>query len=114
MSEKKISGENLNQINKKDTQFKALLYKNAQLQSKQPCTNCCQIMTPVICLIFTFLIKQLATENLPKGTLYADSTYPYVFDDSTLFDQNSLNIDKQGQPISNSPSRNNSLQWYVY
>jgi hypothetical protein len=42
---------------KEDTQIKALFLKNGQLQAKQPCTNICQIMTPVICLIFTYLIK---------------------------------------------------------
>lgn len=72
-------------------------------------------MTPVICLIFTFLIKELASEQLPKGDIFADSTFPFVFGDSSLADQESLNIDKEtGKRIPNSPSRDNPLQWYLY
>ena len=87
--------------------------KNAQLQSKQPCTNCCQIMTPVICLIFTYLIIELSSDQLPKGNLYDDVTYPYVFGDFTKLDQNSLKVDNETfQRKPGEPSRNNPLQWY--
>jgi hypothetical protein len=74
-------------IPKKGSQLKALFLKNGLLQSKQPCTNICQIMTPVICLIFTYLIKELAIQNLPKGSLFADTTYPYAFGNYEIFDQ---------------------------
>lgn len=85
------------------------------MQAKQPCTNCCQVMTPVICLIFAFLIKKLASDNLPNGVLYGDNTFPYVFGNNKLLDTNSLRIDKNTfQPIPNSPSRTIPLQWYLY
>jgi ABC-type multidrug transport system ATPase subunit len=41
-------------------QIRALVRKNASLQWKLKCTNCCQILTPLICLLFIVLIKQLA------------------------------------------------------
>lgn len=49
---------------KKSHQFKALFLKSATLQSKQLGTNICQILTPIICLLFTYLIKVIATDNL--------------------------------------------------
>ena len=49
-------------------------------------------MTPVICIIFTYLIIELSSDQLPKGNLYDDVTYPYIFSDSTIFDQNSLKV----------------------
>ena len=67
-------------------------------------------MTPVICLIFTYLIIELSSDQLPKGNLYDDVTYPYVFNDFTLLDKNSLLVNKTTfQPIQNSPSRNRPL-----
>lgn len=98
---------------KKNSQLKALFLKNGLLQAKQPCTNVCQVMTPVICLIFTYLIKTLAADNLPNGNLYNDSAYPYVFGDYTLLDQYSHYLLKNGTR-SNSPSRTNPLEWYLY
>lgn len=98
---------------KNNSQLKALFLKNGLLQAKQPCTNICQIMTPVICLIFTYLIKTLAADNLPNGNLYKDSPYPYVFGDYTLLDQYSHYLDPEGVPT-NYPSRRNPLQWYLY
>ena len=54
-------------------QIKALLIKNLHLQKRQPCTNCCQIMTPIICLFFTILIRNAAIDNIPtqNDTIYA-------------------------------------------
>lgn len=54
---------------KKDSQIKALFLKNCLLQYKQPCTNICQIITPVICLLFTYVIKVLAADGLPTGNV---------------------------------------------
>lgn len=45
------------QAKKSSKQFKALFIKNLKIQSRQPCTNLCQIITPIICLIFTVLIR---------------------------------------------------------
>ena len=71
-------------------------------------------MTPVICLLFTFVIKELATEQLPSGNQLKDLPYPYVFDDSSILDQTSTRLDKNGSRILDSPSRNIPLQWYIY
>lgn len=101
-------------VAKKGSQFKALLLKNGLLQAKQPCTNICQILTPMICLIFTYLIQKLATDNLPNGALYTDNPYPYVFGDYTLLDQYSKVINKTDRLPQADPARNNTLQWYLY
>jgi hypothetical protein len=72
-------------------------------------------MTPVICLIFTYLIKTIATDQLPKGSVYSDTTYPYVFNDFSLVDSTSFKVNRTSQQrIDGVPSRNNFLQWYLY
>lgn len=98
---------------KKGSQLKALFLKNGLLQAKQPFTNICQIFTPVICLIFTYLIQKLATDNLPGGSLFDDNTYPYVFGDYTLLDASSKKVYTNGT-LSNIASRNNPLEWYIF
>ena len=50
---------------KEKHQIKALLLKNLHLQKRQPFTNCCQIITPIICLILTILIRNAAIDNIP-------------------------------------------------
>jgi hypothetical protein len=105
--------EEIKPIQKKGSQLKALFLKNGLLQVKQPCTNICQIMTPVICLIFTYMIKKLATDNLPNGSQFTDSTYPYVFGDYRLLDSTSKIVNKDGT-LSNFQSRDNLLEWYIY
>ena len=72
-------------------------------------------MTPVICLVFTYLIKKIATDQLPNGSLYQDTTYPYVFNDFSLPDLINLKINSTTQqPIAGRPARSNPLQWYLY
>lgn len=58
---------------KQKHQIKALLIKNLHLQKRQPCTNCCQIFTPIICLVLTILIRNAAIDNIPtqNDTIYA-------------------------------------------
>ena len=70
-------------------------------------------MTPVICLIFTYIIKKLATDNIPTGALFADSPYPYVFGNYAVLDNYSKSLDKYGNLTAN-PSRSNPVQWYLY
>lgn len=81
---------------KKGSQLKALFLKSGLLQAKQPCTNICQILTPVICLIFTYLIKELASQNIPNSSLFQDSPYPYVFGNYALLDAYSRTLNKDG------------------
>lgn len=63
----------------------------------------------MICLIFTYLIQKLATDNLPNGALYTDNPYPYVFGDYTLLDQYSKVINKTDRLPQANPARNNTL-----
>lgn len=75
---------------KEKHQIKALLIKNLHLQKKQPCTNCCQIFTPIICLVLTILIRNAAIDNIPtqNDTIYA--SLPLIsskFNDFYLADQ---------------------------
>jgi hypothetical protein len=100
-------------IRKENSQLKALFLKNGLLQAKQPCTNICQIMTPVICLIFTYLIKKLASDNIPAAAEFADNPYPYVFGDYTVLDSYSKKLNSSGVQTA-APSRDNPLQWYIY
>jgi hypothetical protein len=100
------------QFVKENSQIKALFLKNGQLQAKQPCTNICQIITPVICLIFTYLIKELASQSLPSRALFKDSPYPYVFNDYTLIDIYSKIRPTNGTPVYS--ARSNPLNWYLY
>jgi hypothetical protein len=76
--------------NKSGHQIKALFLKNLHLQKRQPCTNVCQILTPIICLIFTILIRNAAIDNIPtqNDTVYA--IMPLIankFNDYSLLDQ---------------------------
>ena len=89
---------------KEGSQLKALFLKSGLLQAKQPCTNICQILTPVICLVFTYLIKELATQNIPTSSLFQDSPFPYVFGNYALLDAYSRTLNKDGT-LSGNPSR---------
>ena len=66
--------------------FKALFLKNIKLQSKQIGTNLCQIFTPIICILFTFLMDTIASDNMPQGALYEPNIYPYKFNNYSTFD----------------------------
>ena len=55
---------------KKSNQLRAIFFKTASLQSKQIGTNICQILTPIICLLFTFLIKTIVQANLHMDDQY--------------------------------------------
>jgi hypothetical protein len=61
---------------KKSNQFKALFIKNATLQSKQIGTNICQILTPIICLIFTYVIQVIAKANISTEGTDFDKPFP--------------------------------------
>ena len=67
-------------------QFKALFLKNARLQSKQIGTNLCQILTPVLCIFFTYLMKTLAEDGVPVGAKFDPLYYPFKFNDYVDFD----------------------------
>ena len=64
---------------KKSNQCKALFLKSATLQAKQIGTNICQIVTPIICLIFTLIIQLVANANMEFAT--TDYTIPIPLGD---------------------------------
>lgn len=75
---------------KESHQTKALFLKNLKLQSRQPCTNLCQILTPIICLVFTILIRKVAVENMPNNndSIFAlFPMFPMKFNNFTLEDK---------------------------
>lgn len=91
------------QPKKKSHQFKALFLKSATLQSKQIGTNLCQILTPIICLFFTYLIKEIATDNLDVSQDNISIGIPLNFDYDLA---NMTNITDY--------IKINCLQWYEY
>jgi hypothetical protein len=92
----------LNPAKKQSQQFKALFLKNLKLQSKQKGTNICQILTPILCIVFTYLMKAVAQQNIQSGALFQPLLYPVKFDNFTQFD--SMNRVKT----------RNKLQWISY
>lgn len=71
-------------------QIKALILKNLHLQKRQPCTNCCQIFTPIICLLLTIVIRNVAIANIPNSNDTIYGIYPLLaakFNDYSLIDQ---------------------------
>lgn len=74
---------------KQSHQIKALLLKNVRIQARQPCTNVCQILTPIICLVFSILIRDVAISKIPtdNDSIFNDfPTIPQKFNDYTLED----------------------------
>ena len=59
-------------------QIRALFIKNLHLQKRQPCTNCCQILTPIICLLLTMLIRNVAIDNIPSQNDSIYGVYPEI------------------------------------
>jgi hypothetical protein len=80
----------MNQKGKSGHQIKALILKNLHLQKRQPCTNCCQILTPIICLILTIVIRNVAIANIPNSNDTVYGAYPLLsmkFNDYSFVDQ---------------------------
>jgi hypothetical protein len=56
-------------MGEKADHLRALLLKSLAMQAKQKCTNCCQICTPLLCIIFTYLIQVIAGDSIPVGQI---------------------------------------------
>ena len=52
---------------RKSYQIRALFRKSAALQLRQKATNCCQILTPILCLLLVYLIKSIAESQIEKN-----------------------------------------------
>lgn len=52
---------------RKSYQIRALLRKSVTLQLRQKGTNCCQIFTPILCLLLVYLMKEIASSQLEKN-----------------------------------------------
>lgn len=50
-------------------------------------TNLCQILTPILCILFTFLMKKVAEDNMNVGAIFEPIYYPIKFSNYSLFDQ---------------------------
>ena len=48
--------------------LKALLYKSGKLQSRNCCSNICQIITPIICLLFTIFVR-IIVQGITTGAI---------------------------------------------
>ena len=42
--------------------LRALLYKSAKLQQHNICANICQVLTPLLCVLFTLVIRLIASQ----------------------------------------------------
>ena len=52
---------------RKSYQLRALLRKSVTLQLRQKGTNCCQICTPILCLLLVYLMKEIAGSQLENN-----------------------------------------------
>lgn len=51
---------------RKSYQIRALLRKSFTLQARQKGTNCCQVLTPILCLLLVYLMKSIAETQLEE------------------------------------------------
>lgn len=55
----------------------ALVYKSTVIQSRRWCSNICQIITPIICLLFTLFVR-IIVEGITTGAIQSYD-YPQPF-----------------------------------
>lgn len=60
-------------------QLKPLLIKNIQLMSRQKGTLICQIITPLLCLLFIYIIKLIVEVQIKKSSFGLKLSIPYLF-----------------------------------
>lgn len=61
------------------SQFNGLLIKNFNLLTKQTGTMICQVLTPIFCLGFVYLIQVLIQENIGKSSYGIKNDFPMFF-----------------------------------
>ena len=70
----------------------------------------------MICLIFTYMIKTIASDGFKTNIDFEDNNYPYKFNDFYEYDK--LNtypvFDKQGKFIGNTTARTQMIQYYLF
>ena len=92
-----------------------MFFKNTRLQSKQKGTNICQIITPIICLIFTYLIKNIAEDGLKTNIDVENNRYPYKFNDYAAYNQlNQVPVKTTNGQYILVPARTWALQYYLF
>ena len=57
--------------------LKALAYKSAKLQQKRYCSNICQIITPMLCIMFTLVVKMLTDLIVSDQIFKVDVLLPF-------------------------------------
>ena len=60
-------------------QFKCLLIKNIQLMSRQKGTMTCQVITPLLCLLFIYMVKLIVETQIKKTPYGLKLSIPYLF-----------------------------------
>lgn len=60
-------------------QLKGLLIKNFYLFKKQKGSIICQILTPILCLFFVWLIQYIISRFIKSSTLPLDMKFPFIF-----------------------------------
>ena len=93
---------------RKSHQIRALLRKSVTLQLRQKGTNVCQILTPILCLVLVYLMKEIAgtqLENRENDPVDLETTprilNPPLVPNYVLYNMIGLDAD-------------NCEQWYLY
>ena len=60
-------------------QLKCLLIKNIQLMSRQRGTMTCQVITPLLCLLFIYMVKLIVETQIKKTPYGLKLSIPYLF-----------------------------------
>jgi len=92
-------------------QFMALIKKSVALQAKQKGTNICQVLTPIICLLFVWLIKSIMSGQLTQKYSF-QLPFPFMFNVpyNSVYGKGNELVKGMVSPI----TINECLQWYLY
>ena len=69
-------------------------------------------MTPIICLIFTYLIRNVAEDGLKTNIDVENNFYPYKFNDYEAYDY--INSIQGPNSPYKTPVRSFALQYYLF
>jgi hypothetical protein len=70
--------------------MKALLYKSIKIQQRSMCSNFCQIITPLLCVAFTLIVKIITSEIVTSKVEMP--TFPRPLDLPIVYDMLPFNI----------------------
>lgn len=61
------------------TNLKALFYKSTKVQQRNYCANICQIITPLLCVAFTMVVKTISSDVITSKIEKVESPVPFNF-----------------------------------